>query len=279
MADLTKYRFPNNTAVIAITTHGAIQTVKDNTGADEIVTFEVPEGMTITKMSVSPIGICNMASEDDSTNMVRTVSSIFSDPDPRYKFEERMGQLVPKLKELQKGIETNVSKNQTPGVKKDELDYEFLVYADRAQAVKTYNQGEKLINKIYVKNPGEGRDHPFDFKMPILNQPNNPDFLQLLVTGRMGPETRSMGLNNEQFTTLSYIAGVLRWQCQVKHLILFDYSCSSFYDDEMSKTLQRKLAREANAMGYGGKKRKTRRRKNKTKTRKAKKMTLSRWSH
>jgi len=268
--DLTKYRFPNDTAVIAITTHGAVPT--DESG--NVATFKVPEGMTITKMSVAPVGICNMASETDTTIMVRTLSKVFSDPNPAYSFEQRMNEIVPTLRQLQGKVVTNVTKSQPRNIPKDELTYEFLVYADRSQAVKTYTQGEQLINKIYVKRPGEGIEHPFDFKMPIINQPNNPDFLQLLTTGRLGPVTRSMGMNNEQFTTLSYIAGVLRWQANVKHLILFDYSCSSFYDEDMTKRAQRALARWSMSQGLTGGKKRTRRLKKKTKTRRGKKRTV-----
>jgi hypothetical protein len=271
MADLTGYRFPNNTAVIAITTHGAIPT--DDAGS--IVTFEVPEGMTITKMSIAPVGVCNMAAPDDSIAMARAASDVFNDPNPKYTLQQRIDTIVPILTALQKGVVANVAKRQTRGVPKNQPEYEFLVYADRSSAVNTYNPGQELINKIYVKNPGEGAGHPYDFKMPILNKPNNPNFLQLLTQGRLGPETRSMGMNNEQYTTLSYIAGALRYQCQVERLVLLDYSCSSFYDNELTKRAQRALATWARNNGVGGKRKRTRRRKNKTKTRKANKKRVS----
>lgn len=273
MADLTKYRFPNDTAVIAITTHGAIPVDE----AGDIVKFEVPEDMTITKLSVSPIGVCNMASEDDSAEVVKKVSDVFSDPNPEYTFEDRMKQVVPELKELQSNVASRVVKSQPRGVKKDDLTYEFLVYADRSQTLKTYKSGDKIINKDYVKYEGEGKEHPYDFKMPILNMEGNPDFLQLIIGGRFGMPTRSMGLEKETYTHLSYIAGVLRHQMNVKHLILFDYSCSSFY--EIDERTKRALAREAEKSGLnGGKKRRTRRPKRKTKTRKGKKRTTQ-WKH
>lgn len=262
-ADPTKTRFPNDTAVLAITTHGAIRTDESN----NIVTFRVPEGMTITKMSVSPIGVCNMASADDSTDVVKTISSVFSDPDPKKTLEQRVQSVLPALKDKQGDVTTRVEKSQVRGTQKDPLIYNFLVYADRSQAVKTYRENDEIIDKDYVKNEGEGVDHPYDFKMPILNVPGNPDFLQLIIGGRFGMPTRSMRMGDEQYINLSTMVILLR-QMKVKHIVLFDYSCSSFY--ELDDSLQRLLRREAEKKGLtGGKRRKTRRRKTKTKPRKS----------
>jgi len=265
-------RLPNNTLVLAITTHGAIPE-KDG----EVATFTVPEGMTITKMSVSPIGVCNMASEDDSTQVVKTLSRVFSDPNPALSFEERLNNVIPILEAIQKEVVSTVSKGRA-GEPKNELIYDFLAYSDRSQSVKTYTQGQKIINKDYSKYEGEGELDPYDFKMPMINVQNNPDFLQLLAAGRLGIPTRSMGMNKEMLTDLSTIVTVLRDYMNVKHLILFDYSCSSFYD--LKGTDARKLARDAMSKGLnGGRKRRTRRRNTKTKTRKGKKRTVSRWNH
>jgi hypothetical protein len=231
--------------------------------------------MTITKMSVSPIGVCNMASANDSTQVVQTISSVFTDPDPTKSFEQRLQSVLPALKDIQSKIITGVAKSQVQSTEKDPFIYNFLVYADRSQAVKTYRKGDEIINKDYIKKEGEGADDPYDFKIPILNVPGNPDFLQLIVGGRFGLPTRSMRMMEEKYVNLSVIVYVLR-EMNVKHLVLFDYSCSTFYG--LDPSLQRLLTRDAQKQGLtGGKKRRTRRRKSKTKTRKARRTLLSKW--
>jgi len=267
--DLIK-NLPDNTLVLAITTHGAIPDEDGN-----VSMFKVPDGMTITKFSVSPIGVCNMASEDDSTEMVNTIAGVFRDPNIP-TFEEKMKTAITKLKELQKGILSQVVKNTT-GQPKDILISDFLNYSDRSLTVETYTAGEEMINKDYVKQPGEGQSHPYDFKMPILNIEGKHDLLQLLASGRLGIPTRSMNMNKEMTIDLSSIASILQTYMDVTHLVLFDYSCSTFY--EMDPYTKRLAARNLMKEGQNGGRKKTRRRKNKTKTRKSKKRTVSRWKH
>lgn len=271
--DALKAKIPNNTLVLAITTHGAVPFRDED--AQSIKTFIVPEGMRITKISVAPIGICNMASEDDSARMVSVLKNEFKDN--TVSVEEHVKRVIPKLKQLQSGIVTNVVKNKS-GQPKNQLTDEFVAYSDRALTVVDYPAGSEMINKVYVKYVGEGYEHPYDFKMPMLNInfPGSDDLLQWLVAGRGGLQTRSMGLDREQYTTLSYIAGFLNLQAGVNHLVLFDYSCSSYYEDIDPRT-GRLVARIAKKEGKNGGK-KTRRLKRKTKTRRGKKRTTQ-WKH
>ena len=162
--DLTKYRFPNDTAVIAITTHGAVPT--DESG--NVATFKVPEGMTITKMSVAPVGICNMASETDTTIMVRTLSKVFSDPNPAYSFEQRMNEIVPTLRQLQGNVPTG---------------NEYLGFYQNNQAG-TANDAQLVVST--TPNPLIVDKLPSDVEMPKIMTPggvsatnlNFPDFTQ-----------------------------------------------------------------------------------------------------
>ena len=254
---------PADTLLLAITTHGSIPT-DPKTG--KILTFRIPQGMTVTKLSATPIGVCNMASPDDTDDMVKTITKIFSNPDPNLTFEQRLNTAVVALNPLQKKIVSEIVKSQNRAQPKDVQIYDFLTYADKSQSLKTYTEGQEIINKDYDVNEGEGVGAARDYKMIMLNDPLQEDLLQMMMTGRVGMATRADKMNEDQSTNLLDVVEYVKKELGVKHLVLFDYSCSVFYDTNQRDT--RYLRRDAEAQGFNGGKR---RHKKKTETRRRRK--------
>lgn len=238
------------TLVLLITTHGSIPT--DN---GEPVRIKVPDGMKITKVAVAQIGVCNVTTETQVNLLSKYITEILGDDFS----DEKLNDTMEFIREFQSSMKTKV-KSQLKGEKDDEMQ-EFIRYGDKPQTLYTYTSGQELLDKRYSRSTEENLERAFDYKINMLNVKGKPDLFQYMMTGQMGSVTRSTTQVEGVSVNLSDIVGFLKDR-GVKHLIVFDLSCSIIQD--LNPRDIRAKRRRLEVEGVSGGRRK------KTKTRKTK---------
>lgn len=247
-------RLPKELILLA-TVHGGIFVEDRN-----VNTFVVPEGMKITRIMATRPGVCNVTTEEQIDNVVTDMKESGVAPKD----------IQTALSNI-KSAQTEVVKSVMGQLKADDpnkaLFQQFIQSRIATPTVKVFNAGDTMLNKFLARSAEEGREQAFDYKLNALNMPGKPDLFDLIPFGSAGPaaRTRSKTPHGRELF-LSNVVGVLRQQ-GVEHLILYDFTCSSFMGDEMDPRTEREVRRFILQNGWG----KTRRRKHKTKTRKAKK--------
>lgn len=255
------------TLVLFVTVHGNIPV--DSTPQ----TYKIPEGITVTKVSATAMGVCNITTED-TVNVIRDRIKTKFDPN---NVEESLKTVFPDLQSIKKEIVQTVESQLKSEVAHKGLFTQYLHSSDRPMTIRTYKPGEFILNKQYARN-FEGRERTYDFKINVMDV-GNPDLLDILVKGYSGAQTRRQANRDSVTLDTSYLISFLQGQ-GVKHVVLFDYSCSTFVDSEgkpVTDRQERQFRSWLEKENFNGGK-KTRRPKRKTKTRKARKGKTS-WSY
>lgn len=243
--------------VILASVHGVLP--QDN---KQVSTFTVPEGFSITRIMATRPGVCNVTNEDQINSLVAAMSK---NPEETAKI----------LKITQKEVIKSISNIKSDDENKS-LFQEYKRYNIVNPTVKTFIQGDEMLNKFFARSPDEDMDKPFDYKLNIVNSIGKYDLMDYLKTGTVGVAAHTRSKVGEMGAYLSEIIEVLRNE-GFNNLVLFDLACSSFMNDEyLSRYEKRSMRADIEQRGIGRKK--TRRPKRKTKTRRGKKRTIQ-WKH
>lgn len=275
------------TIVLAVTTHGIIPTfiTADRTHAP--ITFELPEGMTLKKVSAVAPGVCNIMDTIDANEYIQDIINWVKTLKPKELLTEDIGsevasylreedyenEYLPISREIQ---DYRRKKNRKFAQNDDEDEDKDLVrYLDNWN--KNYKQGSysnpakrlrsstknppttRVLNKMYAReNSTEQFKGVWDFQIIALNVVGYPDIMRE-IEGRSHKDSSSVFL--DEIVTFLHDKGV-------KNIILIDLSCSSFDDEynEIDDRTVRLLQRELLSKGLHGGKKKTRRLRRKTKT-------------
>lgn len=240
--------FPE-TVIVSVTLHGSIHPENDT----PIPTFKVPEGMRIKKISAVAPGVCNVTSETQIAKINRSITSAFENPVRYEDVDSKLPPLIESFKQLEKNEVIFILKDDSGEKEKD-----FVRHTDIGYTVVDYLAGQPILQKRYSRSVGEGIDDANDFKINVLNVEGQPDLHSLLLTGRSGATTtRASEIEESQYMVrLSSFVNLLQ-EKGVKNIVLFDFSCSDFYQANPRKS--RALRR--GVVGFnGGKKTETRRR-------------------
>jgi hypothetical protein len=268
------------TIVLAVTTHGIISTfiTADRTHAP--ITFELPEGMTLKKVSAVAPGVCNIMDTIDADEYIQDIINWVKTLKPKELLTEDIGsevasylreedyenEYLPISREIQ---DYRRKKNRRFSQNYDEdEDKELVRYLDNWN--KNYKQGSysnpvkrlrsstknpprtTVLNKMYAReNSTEQFKGVWDFQIIALNVVGYPDIMRE-IEGRSHKDSSSVFL--DEIVTFLHDKGV-------KNIILIDLSCSSF-DDEyngIDDRTVRLLQRELLSKGLHGGKKKTRR--------------------
>lgn len=253
--------FPKQLILLA-TVHGGIF-VEDTT----VNTFVVPQGMKITRIMATLPGICNVTTEDQINTVIGEMKELGTSP---IDIQKSLSTIQSTQAEVIKGIMGQM-KADDPN---KELFRQFMQSRIARPNVKVFNPGDTMLNKLLARSPGEGIDSAFDYKLIGLNMDRQPDLFDLIPFGSAGPaaNTRAKSRYGREIF-LDKVVEVLKNQ-GVEHVVLYDFTCSSFMGDEMDPRTERRFRRDILQQGWG----KTRRLKRKTKTRRGKKRT-TRWKH
>jgi hypothetical protein len=240
--------FPE-TVIVSVTLHGSIHPEDDT----PIPTFKVPEGMRIKKISAVAPGVCNVTSETQIAKINSSITSAFENPVRYEDVDSKLPPLIESFKQLEKNEVIFILKDDSGEKEKD-----FVRHTDIGYTVVDYLAGQPILQKRYSRSVGEGIDDANDFKINVLNVEGQPDLHSLLLTGRSGATTtRASEIEESQYMVrLSSFVNLLQ-EKGVKNIVLFDFSCSDFYQATPRDT--RGLRRRATGFN-GGKKTETRRR-------------------
>lgn len=245
-----------------ITTHGNIKLEND-----EPVRLKVPEAMKITKVAVAPLGVCNVTTQDQIDSLSKYIARFFeqfSEED----LDDKVSYAMSFIKSFQSNVKTKVKSDLK--TKKDEQMEEFIRYGDKRQTVYIYTSGQELLDKRYSRSREENLERAFDYKINMLNVRGKPDLIHYMVTGKVGQITRSDTRDEGISIDLSDIVDFVKEQ-GVKHLVVFDLSCSTIPGLEPRDIRAKRRRLEIEGVSGGRKKTKSR------KTRRSK--SYSKWKH
>lgn len=234
--------------VLTVTTHGEILLNPDGTAK----TFTLPQGITLTKVSVSAPGVCNVTSPDDLATIIDRIIELWKSP--RNRNDWRVTDAREIMAEIQSGITKEVTERRGP----ENPDWDaFVHHADKAQSVVKYGPGQQVVEKLFSRTAAEDKKSRHDFKILALNVPGYPDMMATM-----------MGKTGAGSITLSSLVNGLK-NNNINHITLFDFSCSVM---EAPERAIRSIRRDLLTKGINGGK--SRRYKKKTKTRRTRKARI-----
>lgn len=214
--------------------------------------------MRIKKISAVAPGVCNVTSETQIAKINRSITSAFKNPVQYEDVDSKLPPLIESFKQLEKNEVIAILKDTESTISKKEK--EFIRHTDKGYTVVDYLAGQEILQKRYSRSEGEGIDDANDFKINLLNVEGQPDIHSLLLTGRSGATTtRASEIEEGQYMVrLSSFVNLLQ-EKGVKNIVLFDFSCSDFYD--MDDRTSRRIRMDTKRRKLnGGKKTETRRR-------------------
>lgn len=282
-------------AVVLISTHGGIGLRYSDDGSTLlspsahfpkfIDTFQVPSSrdgsnVIIRNFTATSTGVCNVVDED-YTNLLAEFIKRGSrtrdvlDPDAFireiYEFYKPLHEDVIIMDTKEKAAARD------PGARSDIMpafDKNVVGYRTRGLNYKTYNSGDEIPNKLFVRTDAElegrkrkGTPDSHDFTIKVLNVSDADIFDQLVFDiGRTPLET---GGTTAMYTApMSRLIDYLVYELNKKNIIIIDLTCSSFDISpadraRISERTQRRIARELAVTGRprGGYKRKSNTRK------------------
>jgi len=269
---LRKVEAKEGAVISIVTTHGCITCSPSNENCYLPNVFIVPDGMTIIKISIVMPGIVAYSDNIDIDDYLKTINE-YSD----VLLSDKVQQLD--LKVLLEGLNktrielyNRMTKKRKRYVDMDVMDH-FRYYSKEIRAF-ILNSGDTIVNKKYGRNEDE-KDwndfsileitHKYDID-PALFMPLLPDLL----------DNRQV-VNNEQIITCEELVEHYK-QKNVQTLFIFDFSCSTFVNENRSEInprsarYSRRIIKTEN-FGFGGK-RKIKKRKKTKKDKKTKRQRL-----
>jgi len=269
-----KGRYPE-TAIISVASHGLIKLErkiekKPAYTLVDIPKFEVPAGITIIKYSEIPPGTCNMMTDDKLNEYVEYI--LLQDLESKSvneAFEIVQDMANTGFRELKQEI---VSEQQNLTLaEKNPVSSQFVNTYEHGYLTRMSKTGDIMLNKSYITETA-GRHVVNDWQIVLLNYIGQPDLFQLLA-GRTHHD-------DDRMITLEQIVLHLK-EKGVKNIILFDFSCSNYADEnfedinEPTKDHGARLLRNSMIdIGlFGGRRRRTKNRKSNKKRRSNKKRT------
>ena len=257
-------RYPE-TLVLGITTHGSVPTC--DTG---VRTIQVPEGMTVTRVNAIPLGVANMASDQDSINMSNLIRRVYEDT--LLTDDEKLDVVMTQMNRQQGIIRDVVGKEK----RADEITKGFIRRSSDPVQARVHKAGEEMIDKEFVRGTYEGSASPYDFKLNMLNVDGTPDLLRIMATGRTIAPTRQTQYMENALVNMNAILDFVK-QRGVKNVVIFDFSCA-VVDSGTERAIRADVYSAKRRRFNGGKKKTKRRQPKKTKTRKANKKIVS-WKY
>lgn len=234
-------------AVVAVTTHGEILLSPDR----KPMTFRLPAGMTLTKVSMAVPGVCNITANRDLEVIINRIIELWRAP--RNRNDWRVQAVRDVIAEFQKSTKKQVQTDRIPG----NIDHAaFVHYVLKMGTETTYNPGDEVINKMFSRSAAEDKAR-YDYKVLALNLPNYPDLMANLLGRRGAGEILLMD-----------VVQILQ-QRGINNITMFDFSCSIMDSAERDTRI---IRRELTVKGLKGGK--SRRYKKKTKTRRTRKARL-----
>ena len=252
--------------ILANLSHGSI--IVDKGGNPK--TFVMPDGISMKRGYASVPGICNFISSSNNVTLVAEINRNKRDLEriPFERVDEIIKPLIDQFKENDKeSIAASVTSdviNMRKGKEEFDKDYERYHHGyNKFYSLSTYLPGDIVINKKFERTNSEAERR--EWRCLILNSGPEIDLLTL-----MRPQLRGKA------STVVYLKDIIDYfkQYDVEEIIMFDFSCSPFLDENNSdftneertiRVLRNNIMNHNLPGKFGGRKRKTKRRRNKNK--------------
>ena len=244
--------------IVQATSHGGIEL--DDEGNP--VEFQLPPGMTVTKLSAVTPGVCNVLSSETSNFFTRVllgnkhlILELIEYMQTR-SLEDIVELGTPRLIEdlitLFKGKDIHTVEEVEDRMKNSgEIDPGLLDYIHGFDQSYSYTPKRmRMVNKLYSRSSEEyfsqGVQGTWDYKINVLNVPGQPDLIREIV-GRK---------HHKRFSEISTkeIMGFL-YERGVRGVFFVDFACSNYIDvhaELIHPTTQRKITRDLRRRGYHG---------------------------
>lgn len=265
--------------IVQATSHGEIELDDEGNPAE----FQLPPGMTVTKLSAVTPGVCNVLTPELSnfftrallgnTQSILGLLKYMQTKSLQYIAEMGTPRLIKEMVELFKGLDIHTVEHVETEMKASgEIDKDLLDYIHGFDQSYSYTPKRmRMVNKLYSRSSEEyfskGVEGTWDYKINVLNVPGQPDLIREIA-----------GRKHRQFSEISTkeIMGFL-YERGVRGVFFVDFSCSNYAQDvePIHPTTQRALTRDLRKRGYHGGKRQSRKLKGKRK-RKGKRKSIKR---
>jgi hypothetical protein len=266
-------RFPKK-VVLLITTHGCIPVKKEMP-----TTLDVPDDMKIIQITAAGLGEINNIYGVNVIKYADKIREYLNYLLISKTKEDYLNTLKPLTAHMKKLDETLMVPEIKEKIKKNpnedygfDRNYYYQKLDKSDYRVNIFNPGDKILNKTYNRAALDATN--YDWRINTLNVPGNPDLLKWF-------SPRVTRAHSENEIKLSKVIKFLKIR-GVKEVVIIDFSCSVFMDENNRYILNRDKRRlrydlyrqtkksrtsddiESHYVGYGGKKRqKTRKHKTK----------------
>jgi len=227
------------TVVLLITTHGGLTAEEYQQNVNY---FNLPSGITLKRVLVSTPGVCNLLSDTDTDRFAKMISNsldgLINDNDEKQDqtINEILGSIVKhdtsalhetksEIKKLkQKQIKGNISENDTSLLG----DYKsYITHFDKSFNFNTFSDSEPVADKFYTRDDLAAEGNNWVIK--VIGS-SKPELIGMDLMTRLSPPTEE---SNESSITLEEIVDFLKYENDVKTIIIFDFSCSVIYTPEV----------------------------------------------
>lgn len=244
------------TLILGINMHGEIHLKEDG----NVLMGIVPNNIRVTVINAVVPGVPNISTLENYENMAENVSEkIHSIQDYNNLTPTQIDELTTDIKNLltetNEEQSTDIIKEHQRLYSKNQVNVDFQRFAHsygNSFKVATYNAGQNMPNKLYLKflegemsNPDDISENYFN-KIVAYNLEGEPDIFEIL---------ESIGMDINEITTFQLIEFLQ--SLGVENLIIIDLSCYVFKGETNYLTERNIRYNRRKLMGKGGKHRKT----------------------
>jgi hypothetical protein len=237
--------------VLGLTTHGAIYF--NNNGSNtqpkyEPIMFQVPEGMTITRVSIVYPGVANFVEPENIRSFneqIKTMNTNFNKKDKNGNvIVPTPNKTIEIVNDMAEGLSKLDSKNfkmfdPSDYIEDDKTDQDALNYyynQNKNYQIRQFKSGEFMINKFHNRlNKDRDESKGGDWSIEILNIPTEPytdidsgktiqkipDLLTKMRGMAAHTRIRDIETTTEEYITYLHSKGV-------RNVIVIDFTCSVF---------------------------------------------------
>ena len=246
-----QFNYPK-TIVISITTHGNILINED--GLYE--TFKVRSGLTFYKINAVAPGICNILWDEQNEDNTEILERALHKVKTQYRDEQNNAQpqqismydfsndvrnvLFGYQTFFQKPLKNDMEESKSSGEDiKQHQDY--LHHFNKGFSLCDFT-GAVVVNKGYSRTNIEGIGLHNDWQMNVINMAGKPDLLKNINL------EKGIGIHHRG-TTETSLKEILShlYKHGVKRILMVDFSCSNFTDENFNEILTDRGAREIRA--------------------------------
>jgi len=219
------------TVVVLVTSHGKIK-VKSTTFED--YSFHIPDNMSMTILNAVAPGICNFIEPEDSDDFAKKlIQKIKEDENGLQLLENNPPAFINSLINILKEYDMKLKKEKiyhNLSIKDEEHDIdeeEYIHHDDKSYNISSFVSGDEVTNKEYSRNNlTEKNKGDWDFKINVMNVTGFPELIEILK-----------GRSYQDVYSNVYLEEIVNYLQQqgVKHIVLFDLTCSPFVSVPQSK--------------------------------------------